>query len=339
MRTNKCNRCVVYHSDTCLCYSRPTPPSFTTDPALHNFLSPVLLQLETRHTHTHTHLGAKMETSSMSNSAKRFISGNEQVRMSHHLAESVYDSGFRPDMIIALWRGGAFVGVCVQEYLQFLETPSGGKTRPIVTVSVRTSSRESGTGEQKKVVDIHGTNYCVRKLKKKPGSRVLIVDDVFDSGRTMEALLADFKRRLGEETIPTVFKVAVTFYKPKRRAVNLVPDYYVESTDDWLVFPHEMDGLTLADIAKRNQKGYGGHTVIVPAGDPDGILAKAGVHGYTYAKFSDLDDREWVFKLRHRGVTYKIAGAFGEHSLPVLHAKVSVQNLLAGQPYEIDCAL
>ena len=36
--------------------------------------------------------------------------------------------------------------------------------------------------------------------------------------------------------------------KPNKNKTNRVPDYYLHETDKWLVFPHELDGLTLDEI-------------------------------------------------------------------------------------------
>ena len=38
------------------------------------------------------------------------------------------------------------------------------------------------------------------------------------------------------------------YYKPKRRRSALMPDYYIHETDHWLVFPHEIQGLTREEI-------------------------------------------------------------------------------------------
>ncbi|MFN2115203.1 MAG: phosphoribosyltransferase [Anaerolineae bacterium] len=66
------------------------------------------------------------------------------------------------------------------------------------------------------------------------GKRVLIVDDVWDSGRTLE-----LTRRLVEEAGGEP-KVAVLHYKPRMsRFPELAPDYWLAETDDWVVYPWE----------------------------------------------------------------------------------------------------
>lgn len=63
------------------------------------------------------------------------------------------------------------------------------------------------------------------------GKRVLIVDEVWDTGTTIEAVIE--RVRLGGG-IPTT---AVLHYKPARSRVSSVPDHFVVSTDAWVVYP------------------------------------------------------------------------------------------------------
>ncbi|MEM2420182.1 MAG: phosphoribosyltransferase family protein, partial [Acidilobaceae archaeon] len=57
----------------------------------------------------------------------------------------------------------------------------------------------------------------------------LIVDDVSDTGRTLQLAL-DYIRHYSPKEIKTV----TLYVKPW---TNLIPDYYAEITDKWLVFP------------------------------------------------------------------------------------------------------
>jgi hypothetical protein len=47
---------------------------------------------------------------------------------------------------------------------------------------------------------------------------------------------------------PEQVRVATAYYKPARNTTTRVPDYYVRSTEQWLVFPHELLGLTHEEI-------------------------------------------------------------------------------------------
>ncbi len=61
--------------------------------------------------------------------------------------------------------------------------------------------------------------------------RVLVVDEVWDSGRTIQAV-ATRVRLAGAEPV-----TAVLHYKPGNSEVDLKPDYYVEETNAWIVYP------------------------------------------------------------------------------------------------------
>ena len=54
-------------------------------------------------------------------SEKQFITAQELLEDSFRLAAQVYESGFRPQFIVGIWRGGAPIGIAVQEYFDFKE--------------------------------------------------------------------------------------------------------------------------------------------------------------------------------------------------------------------------
>jgi hypothetical protein len=66
----------------------------------------------------------------------------------------------------------------------------------------------------------------------------------------VDALIKEIKKQSRLNT-PSDIRVACTWYKPSMCAVDIKPDYYVHKSDEWLVFPHELDGLTKEEIAER----------------------------------------------------------------------------------------
>lgn len=168
---------------------------------------------------------------------KRFISAEELLVDSFKLADLIYQSGFRPHFIVGVWRGGAPVGIAVQEYLDYvgLETDH---------IAIRTSSYHS-IGNQDKEVRVHGLNYIVDNVNAEDS--LLLVDDVFDSGRSIVAILNELKEKT-RANLPRTIKIATPFYKPTRNVTDIKPDYYIHETDQWLVFPHELSGLSAQEI-------------------------------------------------------------------------------------------
>jgi|TARA_B110000238_G_C16054322_1_gene407530 hypothetical protein len=170
---------------------------------------------------------------------KKFITAQELLEDSFRLAAKVFEDGFIPQFIIGIWRGGAPVGIAVQEYFDFknIETDH---------IAVRTSSYY-GINQQSKEIKVHGLHYIIENANA--GDGLLIVDDVFDSGRSIEALIKQLKK-LSRNNMPTDVRIACPWYKPNNNMVNIVPDYYVHESDEWLVFPHELSGLTQKEIAE-----------------------------------------------------------------------------------------
>ena len=170
---------------------------------------------------------------------KLFIKSSELLEDSFSLAWNVYESGYRPNYIIGVWRGGAPVGIAVQEFLDVLDVPSDH-------IAIRTSYY-SGINETKDEVSVYGLNYVIRKLESE--NSLLIVDDVYDTGLSVEQIVTDLKKACKKNT-PEI-RVATPFYKPNKNKSGKVPDYFLHETDKWLVFPHELEGLTIDEIKEN----------------------------------------------------------------------------------------
>jgi hypoxanthine phosphoribosyltransferase len=175
---------------------------------------------------------------------KTFISAESLLRDSIELAMQIVRSGFRPTFLVAIWRGGAPVGIAVQEALEY----HGIHTDHI---AIRTSFY-TGIDQASKLVRVHAVNYLVSRIGY--DDELLIIDDVFDSGRSLEAVMAELRRRC-RRNLPAKIRIATVYYKPERNKSSLQPDYYVHSTNSWLVFPHEIQGLTREEILAHKPVG------------------------------------------------------------------------------------
>lgn len=170
---------------------------------------------------------------------KHYISAQQLLEDSYRLAWQVYESGYRPNYIVGVWRGGAPVGIAVQELLDVLGVKSDH-------IAIRTSSY-TGIGERSRHVQVHGLNYMIRRMESEDS--LLIVDDVHDTGLSIAQAIADLKRACRKNT-PHI-RIATPYYKPANNKTDGVPDYYVHETDEWLVFPHELDGLSIDEIREN----------------------------------------------------------------------------------------
>ena len=170
---------------------------------------------------------------------KIFINAQELLEDSFQLASNIYDSGFRPHFIVGIWRGGTPVGIAVQEYLEY----KGVETDHI---AIRTSSY-LGIDQQSKEIRVHGLHYIIENVNA--DDSLLIVDDVFDSGRSIKAVLDDLSEKT-RKNMPDTVKIACPWYKPGKNTTDIEPDYYIHETGEWLVFPHEINGLSPEEIKK-----------------------------------------------------------------------------------------
>ncbi|PLW83798.1 hypoxanthine phosphoribosyltransferase [Kineobactrum sediminis] len=167
---------------------------------------------------------------------KHYISAQQLLEDSFKLAWKVYESGYRPDYIVGVWRGGAPVGIAVQELLEVLGVEADH-------IAIRTSSY-TGIGQRSRHVKVHGLTYLIKRLEAEDA--LLIVDDVHDSGLSIDQTIRDLKDACKKNT-PEI-RIATPYYKPGNNRTERVPDYYVHETADWLVFPHELQGLTAEEI-------------------------------------------------------------------------------------------
>ena len=113
-------------------------------------------------------------------------------------------------------------------------------------IAIRTSSY-TGIGERSKKVKVHGLSYIIRQLESEDS--LLIVDDVHDTGLSIQQAIDDLTRACKKNT-PQI-RVATPYYKPMNNKTDSPPDYYIHETDEWLVFPHELHGLTADEIRQH----------------------------------------------------------------------------------------
>ena len=176
---------------------------------------------------------------------KKYIREKVLIQDSFKLAIKIFNSQFKPDFLVGLWRGGSTVGIYVQECLQHL----GVQTDHI---SIRTSYQGEPDYrdriEKGREIRAHGLQYLLENLNH--DQKLLIVDDVYGSGSSIKAVIKQLSERL-KKNMPSNYKVAVPWYKPSQNNSGRVPDFYLHETDEWLVLPYELVGLEPNEIANN----------------------------------------------------------------------------------------
>jgi hypoxanthine phosphoribosyltransferase len=164
------------------------------------------------------------------------------------LAHRIYHDGFIPDVIYVSLRGGAYLGNVISEYFKIIR-PAG---RPVYYAAVVARSYTDVLKSDK--ITVEGWTYGPEHLRI--GDKVLLVDDIFDTGRTINHLA----EIILEKGIPRHdLKVAVHDYKffhdmPEQLPIQ--PDYWcrkhelsVKDEDYWIHYmSHELVGLAKQEL-------------------------------------------------------------------------------------------
>lgn len=129
------------------------------------------------------------------------------------LAQSIADSGFKPDAILSIARGGFLIGGALGYALGVKNT---------LAMSV-----EFYTGENQRL-PMPVVLPPIPKVSDFQGLRILIADDVADTGETLK-LVKDFVAPHVKEA-----RSAVLYEKPHS---VIKPDYRWQRTDKWINFP------------------------------------------------------------------------------------------------------
>lgn len=144
---------------------------------------------------------------------KEVLTWEELGTASRELARQVVDSGFQPSIVIAIARGGMI--------------PAGAMTYALGIKLTDAINVEFYTGVDRTLPDpillapMLDTNSIMNQ-------KLLVVDDVADSGRTL-SLVMQLLHGFGAEV-----RSAVLYAKS---STIIPPDYVWKHTDDWIVFP------------------------------------------------------------------------------------------------------
>lgn len=148
------------------------------------------------------------------------VSWDQYHRLIERLAVQVHDSGWHFDSIICLARGGLRVGDVLS---RIFDKPLG-----VMTTS---SYRASGGTVQGRLK----IGDAISSAEDVTQGRVLLADDLVDSGVTLQQVLPELRRR---HPGITELKTGVLWYK----SVSVYkPDYFVEHLEDspWIHQPFE----------------------------------------------------------------------------------------------------
>ncbi|MDP5339276.1 MAG: phosphoribosyltransferase [Nodularia sp. (in: cyanobacteria)] len=150
-----------------------------------------------------------------------YVSWSDYHQKIEHLAAQIYQSGWEFNQIVCLARGGLRVGDIISRIYQ----------QPLAILA---TSSYSGSGKQER-----GHLTLSRHLTmttEKLGSHILLVDDLVDSGITIEQTIPWLKQN--SNFAVAEIRTAVLWYKA---CSTIKPDYYVDYLPDnpWIHQPFE----------------------------------------------------------------------------------------------------
>jgi hypoxanthine phosphoribosyltransferase len=171
------------------------------------------------------------------------VGADDLLRDSFQLAADIYKAGFAPDFLVGLWRGGSAVGIAVQEGLEHFGVDTDH-------IAIRTSysgqprySEMVGRADQ---IRVHGLQYLLENLSSKHS--LLIVDDVYSTGSSVAAVIRQLERKT-RRNMPHDIRIASVWYRPNERTLR-APDYFVRETNDWLILPYELSGMSIDELRR-----------------------------------------------------------------------------------------
>lgn len=172
------------------------------------------------------------------------VAADDLLQDSFQLAADVYQSGFRPDFLVGLWRGGSAVGIAVQEGLEHFGNPTDH-------IAIRTSysgaARYSEMVSKGDAIRVHGLEYLLENLCSHHS--LLIVDDVYSTGSSVRAVIEQLKKKT-RRNLPHDIRIASVWFRPTDKTLRK-PDYFVRETRDWLVLPYELSGMSIDELRRE----------------------------------------------------------------------------------------
>lgn len=146
------------------------------------------------------------------------------------LSEKIKSKGYKPDIIVAIARGGWVVGRILSDLLD----------QPNVTdMHIKFYTDIAETLREPIIVETIGKDVSNKK--------VLLVDDVSDTGSSLKKAYSYIK-----ESNPSDIKVATVYVKPW---TEFIPDFYTRIIDKWIIYPYEINEAVSKIVKKLSSEG------------------------------------------------------------------------------------
>jgi uncharacterized protein len=162
-----------------------------------------------------------------------YVTWDEYHRLIEQLAMQIHLSGYQFDSLLCLARGGLRIGDVISRIYDM----------PLAILAARSYREAAGTQQGQLTIA-----ETITTTGSAPHGRVLLVDDLVDSGVTLTRVIAYMQQHC---SAITEVRTAVLWYKAVSK---YKPDYYVQylATSPWIHQPfEEYDTLRLHQLAVR----------------------------------------------------------------------------------------
>ncbi len=159
------------------------------------------------------------------------VGWEQMYEMCIRLTEKIKKARLSPDLIVGVARGGWIPARVISD---LLHNPN------LASIRVEFYEDVGRTGREPRITQPLSVSVEDRK--------VLVVDDVADTGHSL-FIVNDYLRKVGAKII----KTATIHYKPHS---IFKPNFYVDKTNAWIIYPHERFEFILSYIKNNLHKGY-----------------------------------------------------------------------------------
>lgn len=173
---------------------------------------------------------------------KIFISAEELERDSWNFAVQMHETGLRFDWVVGVARGGAQISIYMQEAFCLFH----GLDVNYATIQAWSYTAIGHAEDEIKIRHLATLTELVSR-----GQTMLVIDDVFDRGTTLKAIARGLAASVGGKGVKV--SLAALYWKPDNNLTDIKPDYHYRTFggDQWLVFPHELCGLSHQELAAK----------------------------------------------------------------------------------------
>jgi len=156
------------------------------------------------------------------------VTWSDYHSLAQKLAATILDNGTHADEIVTIARGGLTLGHLLSDFLRI----------PICSITIQSYTDVQKQGE------VQITAGLKKQIRDK---KILLVDDISDSGKTLKRATSYLKR-----FHPASITIVTMFYKPHSK---IRPDYFASTTTKWILLPFEVTEWVYTFTQKMEAEG------------------------------------------------------------------------------------